>query len=194
MQALDAVSAIIASFTRRFTMVANLLIDEEAGFSSGSTNEYVGRSIFWNAHRESVDTGALAEALVHEAIHSLLSMTQVVDPWFVSNDWLSRTATIESPWTGAKLRIEPFLQACFVWFGLAHFWATSQHSNCFTAQCMETGLARCRQGFLKGSLSSRMGEYLPDVAPDLVKVIGDMQDRIAAGVEANPSSARSLTV
>lgn len=194
MLALDGISSIIAGFTRRFTLVANLLVDEKAGFSSGSTNEYVGRSIFWNAHRESADVGALAEALVHEAIHSLLSMAQVTDPWFVSDNWLQSTRLIESPWTGAQLRIEPFLQACFVWFGLAHFWVAAQGSTFFTTQRVEKGLAVCRNGFLKGPLSMRMGQYQPDIAPELVELIQVMQNQIVPKVEAQSAFGRLQSV
>ena len=178
MLAIDAVSPTIASFTRRFTRVANLLVDEKAGFSSGSTNEHIGRSIFWNAHRDSVDTGTLAEAFVHEATHALLSMHEVNESWFLSKEWLSFETRVESPWTGAKLRIEPFLQACFVWFGLANFWATASRGSYFTAQRAERGLTQARKGFLRGQLLDRIVPYRPFVAPELIEIIQNMQERM----------------
>jgi hypothetical protein len=175
MFALDGVSSAIASFVRRFTLVANIIVDENSGFSSGSTDQYIGRSIFWNPHLPSVDIGALAEALVHEAIHALLSMHQVCDPWLSNELSFSDVAVIESPWTGAQLRLEPYLQACFVWFGLSHFWDVAERSRVFTARRAAVGAATARQGFYKRSLLAGISEYLPYIAPTVIALLREMQ-------------------
>ncbi|MFX5245455.1 hypothetical protein ABTD35_22120, partial [Acinetobacter baumannii] len=61
MCAIEAVDLRIAAFVRRFTLAISIVTDDEGRrFSSGSVNQYVGRSILWNAHLPSVDIGVLA--------------------------------------------------------------------------------------------------------------------------------------
>ena len=120
MHGIDAVDTGVAAFVRRFTLVANVLVDTETPkFTSGSTSQYVGRSLFCNAHLSGVDAELMADALVHEATHSLLYMHELCDEW-IDEDVLTRQSVVESPWSGATLFIRPFLQACFVCVRLMH--------------------------------------------------------------------------
>jgi hypothetical protein len=194
MLALDAMDPAIAGFVRRFTLVANIVTDgERSGFSSGSTDQYVGRSIFWNADLPSVDTEMLAEALVHEAIHSLLYMHEVREPWFLSQELLSSDAVVESPWTGSMLRVEPFLQACFVWFGLCHFWSLARRESPFKGQRAEASLATARQGFLEGPLLSRVSGYLSHITPQVLDLVRAMQEDVVSGARGRAAAPlRSL--
>jgi hypothetical protein len=179
MLAIDAMEPTIASFGRRFTLVASIVTDgAESGFSSGSTDQYIGRSIFWNAHLTGVSTEVLAEAIVHEAIHSLLYMHEVREPWFLFPEQYSFDVLIESPWTGAKLRLEPFLQACFVWFGLTNFWTLAQRNSPFDAECARERLNTARRGFTLGPLLSRIAEHVHLITPNLLELIRLMQDDI----------------
>jgi hypothetical protein len=179
MLALDAMDQTIANFVRRFTLVANIVTDQsESGFSSGSTDQYIGRSIFWNAHLPGISLEVLAEALVHEAIHSLLYMHEVREPWFISTDEYPCDAFVESPWTGARLRLEPFLQACFVWFGLCNLWSSALGKSTFVAQRVHERLNTARRGFLIGPLLSRLAEHVPLIAPEFCEQILLMQEEI----------------
>ena len=148
-EALDLVDPVISAFVRRFTQVDNVVTDRGMdGFSSGSMNQYVGRSIFWNAHLTSVDAGTLAEALVHEAIHTLLDMHRSRNPWVLGpRQPAGEHDVIVSPWTGAGLLLEPFLQACFVWYGLLHFWRAA-------AVLLRSLLKESRWGFPWRALAS----------------------------------------
>ena len=68
---------------RDFTKVVMLLPDRNAPsqFSSGSSGQFVGRTVLSNPHLPAVTQVHLAEALVHEAIHSVLYMDEQHDPW-----------------------------------------------------------------------------------------------------------------
>lgn len=180
-EALDLVDPAISAFVRRFTLVANVVMDREMdGFSSGSMNQYVGRSIFWNAHLTSVDTGTLAEALVHEAIHTLLDMHRARTHWVPSPRQSSADDVIVSPWTGSGLLLESFLQACFVWYGLLHFWRTVGASSApFSRERVEKGVSMARAGFLKGSLTEHLSRERPGIAPEVLELISDMQADVA---------------
>lgn len=180
MAAVDAVDPAIGAFVRRFTRVANLVTDEAGErFSSGSMNQFTGRSIFWNAHLPSVTVAMLAEALVHEAIHAYLYMHEAVDAWFDGDvhDALVEQR-FESPWTGAMLKLEPFVQAPFVWFGLAGFWAAAARSAAFEHATVQRHAVAACAGFLRGPLAPRLGCALGGVAPGVVACLEAMQSRI----------------
>ena len=68
-----------------------------------------------------IDYLDIAEALVHEAIHSLLYMQERCHPW-VPAELYAPVPRVVSPWRGRNLALRPFLQACFVWYGILQFW------------------------------------------------------------------------
>src|SRR5438046_1158509 len=84
--------------------------------------------------------------------------------------------TVESPWIGAMLRLEPYLQACFVWFGLAHFWAMARNGSPFEAERLESRLATTRKGFQKAPVPARISTHLPQIDGRLLKLVEEMQD------------------
>jgi hypothetical protein len=181
MSGIDATDAGVAAFVRRFTRTANVVVDSETPkFTSGSTSQYVGRSLFCNAHLPGVDPELMADSLVHEAIHSLLYMHEVREPW-IDEDLITRDSVVESPWSGATLLIRPFLQACFVWFGLAHFWSLARGGLAFRPERVEARLAMARRGFLDGPLEDRIEGYLPYLAEPVLELVRAMQADVAAG-------------
>jgi hypothetical protein len=146
-------------------------------FSSGSLGDYVGRSIFCNAHLPTVGTAVLAESLVHEAIHSLLSMYEADEPWFPEADSFSPESAVASPWTGARLSLRTFLQACFVWYGLAHLWTVARRSSPFPPDQVDERARQARRGFLGGPLVDHLGDLRSFVAPPILELVAAMQDR-----------------
>ncbi len=184
LSALDAVGRGIAAFVRRFTLVAHLVTDSALGrFSSGSTNQYVGRSIFWNVHLPSVDVGTVAEALVHEAVHSLLYMNEAGSPWVVGpTGQPPEHDRICSPWSGAFLPVEPFLQACFVWYALLNFWDAARSSSAFPAERVRRGIRTARSGFLNGSLTSMVRAGEERIATDVLGLIRAIQADVTTRV------------
>src|SRR5208337_3830771 len=147
MRALGEADPPVAEFVRHFTLVATVVTTDESSFSSGSTIQYVGRSMFCNAHLTAIDSAVLAEALVHEAIHSLLYMHELCEPW-VRYEGLQDAIPIESPWTGSRLALRAFLHACFVWFGLVNFWTRAQRASIFPPRRIEEHLVMARTGSL----------------------------------------------
>lgn len=167
----------VAEFVLRLTLVANVVVDGTTHFMSGSTGEYVGRSIFCNLHLPSVTPELVAESLVHEAIHSFLHIHEACDPW-ISGDNAQIFDSIESPWTGKMLPLRTFLQACFVWFGVVNFWTRAREASPFQPQQLEKHLTASRHGFLKGPLLSRVRPYSHYVAPRVLESLSIMQDLV----------------
>lgn len=181
MRGVDEVDADLGGFVRRFTLVANVVVDSDSGkFTSGSTGQYIGRSIFCNSELASADIELLAESLVHEATHSLLYMHEALHPWVLRDEPFDAEAVVVSPWSGATLPVRPFLQACFVWFALVNFWSLAQGGRTFGQTRVEERLAVARRGFLAGPLIDLISEYVPHIAPELLGLVRAMQDEVTA--------------
>lgn len=194
MRGLEELDGGLADFVRRFTLVAGVVVDaENPKFTSGSTGQYIGRSILCNAHGPTVDVELLAESLVHEAIHALLSMHELDDPWVLDEHVLAVDAVVESPWSGVELVLRPFLQACFVWFGLAHLWSLAEGATAFRPARVAERLARARQGFERGPLRARIAAFEPHVAPAVLELVEAMQRELLAAAPP-PRAPRPTTV
>ena len=191
MLAIEAADPQVAGFVRRFTLIAHVVVDSGTDkFSSGSSGEYTGRSILCNAHLPGVSIEVLAEALVHEAIHSFLYMQEACHAWVSDEEQCSDEAVVRSPWSGAMLPLRNFLQACFVWFGLAHFWMRAPQGRPFERNRLEARLETARQGFLAGRLLNRISEFLPSIAPRVLDLVDAMQENIA-GISLTRDAAGS---
>jgi len=145
---LSNISGSAEAFFQLFTRDLTVSERPDTGFTSGSLSIKVGRTTLGNPHL--VDSAELADALLHEAIHSMLYMHQLERPWFRTGRVQGEKVTAVSPWTGRTIPVEGFLQACFVWFGLYNFW-----NSALAKDSVRTN--RARRGFLKASLES----YLP---------------------------------
>jgi hypothetical protein len=91
---------------------------------SSSFGELIGFTLISNVWTEAVDNAQLVDAFVHESIHAGLFLYETVHGSFISDsNWPDR---LPSPWTGTPLNSYQYVQACFVWFGLAHLWGNWQ--------------------------------------------------------------------
>lgn len=110
-------------------LTANILLRTDrrctGTLRSASSPAAIGRTVLINAGNATVGTGEIAEGLVHETIHAMVSCIELHDPLL---DPLQPAAQrlILSPWTGSMLHPHAFLHACLVWFGLFHFWRASE--------------------------------------------------------------------
>lgn len=172
-----ATSATVAQFIVQFNKVLVLQKDPEnpGQRASGSSGQYIGRSFITNPHIVAVDAAGLADAIVHEGIHALLYMQERQKRWVFNSSLCEPIARIESPWSGNPLPLRPFLQACFVWYGLLHFWCLALTCETFHPQHVHTHIMRSLQGFVKGPLLTRIARYTPDISPDLLNAIQEMQ-------------------
>ena len=117
-----------------------------AGFVSATTDRCSGRPVLQNVHQSFVNVECIADALVHESIHTLFDTAEFYDEKIQSKHSPER---IVSPWTGRSLDPNTYVQACYVWFGLAHFWATALRTGKCAAQA-EPFFAKCCRGLKDG--------------------------------------------
>ena len=143
--------------------------------SSGSNGQFVGRSFVTNVQSRDITTEAVADAVVHEGIHGLLYMQQLIQPWGPPELIYSSQPEVMSPWTGCELPLRSFLEACFVWYGLLHFWCHCLISTVFEPEAVRYHLARALSGFLGRRLPDLVTSHCDKLLPDLVESVSTLQ-------------------
>jgi len=176
----------VLEFVVAFTKVLVLQPDPEAptSFSTGSSAQYVGRSVFGNPHLDSVDAALLAEGLVHEAIHSYMYMSERLEPWVTDAGLYGPEHRTLSPWTGNPLPLRAYLQACFVWYGLLNFWARAIDTNAFGRDRSRDRLTQAARGFLVGDVLAPVEPFRAGISPELLDVIEQIEGEVVGAAEA----------
>jgi hypothetical protein len=104
----------VFAFIRLFTKVAIPMKDPGERPASRSNGDYIGRAFLVNPHDGRADEAYLADAVLHEAIHAAVYMADLENPWLEGARWYADDApSTVSPWTGRRLPLWTFLQACF---------------------------------------------------------------------------------
>jgi hypothetical protein len=185
---------LLQEFVRWFNRVVVCLKDSASptSSSSGSTGQYVGRTFITNPHLPGVDEVVIAEALIHEGIHGLLYMQERRKAW-VGDDLYMGSAAVLSPWSGNPLLVRPYLQACFVWYGLLHFWCLALEAGSFPAARTRERIAQAVTGFLRGPLLETLQPYRDEISPDLLAAVETMQQLVVESfAEVAPDRLRAI--
>jgi hypothetical protein len=157
-----------SAFSIQQTEVLAFRFEDEypTSFCSGSFKTLPGFSLITNCLLPSVNERDLADAIVHEAIHAIICRFEAFGERLLNSD-IAGHPQVGSPWTGARLGVESFAQACFVWFGLHHFWknASDDASLSFderaTKGFVSSDFARCCRSsaeYLSPGVASRLEE------------------------------------
>lgn len=163
-----------------FTKVLILLPDLDAPMqlSSGSSGQFVGRTVIANPHLGKVTPVELAEALVHESIHSVLYMDEQLDAWVLDDSLYAGPERVTSPWTGNPLPLRPYLQACFVWYGLLSFWSEAMCRCTFDGEKAKERFSIAVAGFLRGDLLGRVDGVSNRLSGELRAAVAELQSRV----------------
>jgi hypothetical protein len=184
---ISATSKVVADFVAKFVQVIVLQSDTtRTKFSSVSTGSHIGLVVIRNPHSESASDIGLAEVMVHEAIHALLFMALHTTPWGADDNCAYASGLkIKSPWSGRPLDLYQFLQACFVWYGLLHFWSLALRVKTFKGMDEVRGsMAHALKGFVGSPLlDSICSEDRKIVRDDVSDAIETMQSRAKACFE-----------
>lgn len=142
--------ALVRGFTRVIVARSKPELD---GWLSESTEGVLGRTLLLNAER--AEPVALAEALVHEAVHAWLSTIELFEPMLPNRDGVAGLAPV-SPWTGAVLDAPRLAHACWVWYALLHL---------RRARGDEAGASTLLAGFQSERLRAGLAELGPWLSP-----------------------------
>jgi hypothetical protein len=142
---------------------------EELASSSSSWSVVPGRAVLENSHLASCTTEWIANAIVHESIHSFLYCVSDIAPIFERP--AKHESFIESPWTGAQLAPSAYSHACLVWFGLWNMWRRGIEQNVVPPREANDLLQRSLRGFRSMPLEEACGikEYWSPGFVELVK-------------------------
>ncbi|SDS40872.1 hypothetical protein [Actinoplanes derwentensis] len=187
----------IWAFTREFTSTLVLRAGGGMGgsFGSSSPERYVGRSILWNPHDPEVTVEDLAEAVVHEAIHTVMDSADVLltraTPagvrWIVEPRLYDGVSRAASAWTGRELDVPTYVHACLVWYGLLCFWTRAMVSGAFDATTARRRIIRAGGPFMRRSALEPLRPFMSAVRPDVAALLEAIQERVAeefAGLSA----------
>lgn len=145
-------------------------------FASSTSGNYTGRSMLVNPHNTDVQFCTIADAILHESIHGILYMAERMERWVLDDDvFFSRSIFIESPWTGRKLLIRAYMQACFVWHGLRMLWRQAACAKVFGEEA-ESFRLRAEIGFTRGSLVDRLRPWQQHINPEILGAIAALQE------------------
>jgi hypothetical protein len=166
-----------------------LQIDSDLeGFYSNSPQGLVGRAVLTNPHLDLVDDVMLIESVVHEATHGFVGMSEAiglsgVDPaasWLLDRQPYDGLSRVVSPWTGKPLDIPTYLHACFVWWGLLHFWSDLSGAGVFDESRVRSRILRCAKGFRTAALIRELSPYRQIVQPALMECLNRLGRQVDA--------------
>jgi hypothetical protein len=174
-QGVRASQGSVAECVGAWTRVIIVQSDGSGKFWSGSNGQYVGRVVLVNVDAANTRVEELADAIVHEATHGFLYMHECVEPWVRGYALYTDEGAIVSPWSGSLLPVRPFMQACFVWYGLAMFWAQHVSGALFDREQTRFLLGRSLVGFRNGSLADLLKPWRAEILSDIVEIIDELQ-------------------
>lgn len=145
------------------------------GFLSTSSPRCPGRSVLINIEAASIEM--IADALLHEAIHSLLNAVQLIQPFILDH---ARLKSVEacSPWSDQIIPLDALLEACFVWFALWSFWRGMAGEEDRRLH------DRAAHGFIAPALCDIFADAEGAIAPSALDAIDLMQARVRSGIRA----------
>jgi hypothetical protein len=173
LSAINQASPHAFALVRLFTRVIVPSRDTESGvFLSSSSPRLVGKTVLSNA--ECASREALADAVVHESIHAMLSAEQLRMPFVLDHADLSEEA-VTSPWTGALIPMDAFVDACFVWFALWNFWNLPAVRIEFEHWELKRLRQQSRSGFDGPPLVGVLTGHEKALSPPVLDAIAEMQ-------------------
>jgi HEXXH motif-containing protein len=117
----DRVSPTFGHLIRNYTRAIRCRKREsDSKISSEHVTSTIGEIRLLNPHKDLYGSFRLAEALVHESTHNLLSTYEYLNQPFVLIEDDKQYRPI-SPWTGNPIPVPSFCHAAFVWYALFHF-------------------------------------------------------------------------
>jgi len=175
-------------FVRQSIKVLVLQTDHhKRSFAAYSNGHFIGQCVLSNP--QLVDDVQVAEAVVHESIHAFLYMQSQQYPWGITIPPADHEPAVVSPWSQRQLPVSTYIHACFVWYGLLHFWSMALAMECFPVRRVRGRMARAASGFLGAPLLDRVDrEWVNSLADEVRHAICELQRRVVESY----SSASSM--
>jgi hypothetical protein len=148
-----------------------------ASFYSSTFPGCPGLVRFTNTHLKSADTMVLVESLVHEAIHCILHIHEELEEPFVciaeAND-----AKVVSPWTGDTIRLQSYVHACAVWYGIYWLWSIEGFAAGGSREWVATLRQRALRGFQHRPVSGLLVPYNSLLTRSIKGLLLELEERM----------------
>ena len=182
-EAARAVAASSASTFRFWTDCVDVIairttVDPLAPLSSNSLLRNARLTLILNGHLGRSETAPIAEAIVHEAIHSLLFMFEEVHAPFLPRNSGAEFLTVRSPWSGKDLFLSAYVHACVVWYGLYWFWTAAAETAAWPAQYCSELRARAWTGFERRPFERLPTDCQKLLSPEITRLLAEIEDRM----------------
>ena len=158
-------SIVTKMFVQQFLRVVALRRDPASPEIPGSFSrpDYLGLATIINPDCKVASYIYLADAIVHEAVHSYIYMIELESGDNTAYEHFPLVdREIISPWSHKRLKIRYFVHACFVWYSLLNFWNLVVMNS---RLCSDEAIERrhlCAKGFSKSRLADLVrNEELP---------------------------------
>ena len=150
---------------------------EETAFYSSTFPGCPGLVRLTNTHLAEASSHAIVEALVHEAIHCILHIHEELEAPFVNDEEASH-AKVRSPWTGATIRLQSYIHACAVWYGIYWLWSADAFAA-GPADAEMSGLKkRARRGFQYLPASAGLAPFRHLVPGGVGALLQELEERV----------------
>jgi HEXXH motif-containing protein len=173
----DQLGERVSALTRTCTRVVLLRASEAGQVGSWSTDELIGCTVLLNADSEDFSIGALAEAIVHEAIHHVQAMFEISRPFVVDASVAVSPSRYTSPWSGRPLTAKSLLAACFVWYSIAAMWARAGE-DVEDTDALAAHRWHASSGFVTGDPAGMVAEFGWALDPEIPAVVSALQDTV----------------
>lgn len=150
---------------------------EAMSFYSSTFSGYMGLVRFTNAHLPGVDTAELVEALVHEAIHCILHVHEELEGPFVGTAEANHTKVV-SPWTGATIRLQSYIHACIVWYGVYWLWSIEGFAAGSSNGQIERLRQRAQFGFRHRPISLGLASFSHLLTKSIKGLLQELEERM----------------
>ena len=188
MELIDSVASTAGQLIRNTTRCIRIRVSESENIAAETDPSTIGEMRLLNYHLAEKDIVDVADALIHESLHSFLAMYELQHGSFVS---FSQTSLVRpvSPWSGNPIPYNAFTHAVYIYFALFEFYKLLYHSPLMPND--KTNIARrmnqCSRGFRMTDIVralSMLGQSPDEIMMQYQLMSEDVQSYYQAETEA----------
>ena len=121
-----------------------------------------------------------AEKTLEATVRELPDLVELSEP--LVEDGQASGTMVASPWTGRRLDLNTYLQACFVWYGLWNLWRPALASTEFDTMTALRYTALSAHGFVSTEITKPLVALRAALAPQILDVLSDLQTTVRRGM------------
>ena len=165
---------------KRFnTVVLMRKVPSYQGFSSATTRVAIGRPVLRNPSHPDGSPELIADALVHETVHTILDHVELTTPLSPHMDRYP-DARIQSGWSGKMLDLNTFVHACLVWFALFHVWLGAVRARATDYDNNIRLLVSRSRGFVGANPTAQLEPYRDALQRGVFELVEEAGRRVTA--------------